>query len=49
MKQTKTNSKRISEIAIAAPRLTLAALFLLATALSIPVYMVLALFDWLWL
>jgi hypothetical protein len=39
-------SARVQGLAAPAPRITKAALFLVATALSIPVYLVLSVIDW---
>lgn len=41
--------QRVYGKTISDPRLTKAAALLLATALSIPVFVVLSLIDWLWL
>ena len=43
----KTNSK-VYGVLVPAPRMTKAAAFLLATALAIPVFVLLSVIDWLW-
>ncbi|MBV1926088.1 MAG: hypothetical protein KUG62_02960 [Rhodobacteraceae bacterium] len=41
-------SLKVYGITVRAPRMTKAAAFLLATALAIPVWLILSLVNWLW-